>query len=155
MGKNDIVENLSKSVASVDPDGVMRFDLEIWPYSGDTRRYQVDQYAELVARTTTAEATQTAFIQKAQNLRTRLVKYNFIGKDYNKLGDKKCAAIDGKIFVIDKGSGTVKGGRSGIEYESFDKSLGSILGFGGARPDFLLPHPNCNHIARPFPEVLA
>jgi hypothetical protein len=145
LGKNQIVENISKSVKTLNDDGIMRFELEVFPYEGKTRVYAVDQYAELVAKTTTAEATQVSFIKKAENLRTRLIKYNFIGKDYKKLNDDKCDKIDGEIFAINDGE-IVTGQQTGKKYRSFRQVVGER---------FILPHPNCNHIARPFPEALA
>lgn len=125
------------------PNARPQIRLEIFPYVGEFRNYEIDAYAELVALTTTAEATQVGFDEQAAEIGTRLIKYNFIRKDYLRLGDPVCHKLNGNIFSLDR-DGT--DGKSGKHY----RWIGEVLTRG-----FKTAHPRCDHIGRPIPEEFA
>lgn len=115
-----------------------KFSLEIVPYNGTFRKFNVRTYADLVARTTRREAQNVSNALRAEELGTRLVKWNFIGKDYAALKDP-CAIIDGKTYSIEV-SGTFIGGKRFNYWRDSIKS------------GFATPHPNCAHFLRPESE---
>jgi len=123
-------------------DGRAKFMLEIKPYNGTYKAFDIENYADLVAKTTQTEAINEGAAAKAERLKTRLVKWNRTGKDYGKTKDHVCEKIDGKAYSILVEGVTI----AGKFFEYWKKPL----------PDpFSTAHPNCNHRTRPVSEKLA
>jgi hypothetical protein len=122
-------------------DGRPKFLLHVFPYEGRFMEFDVENYADLVARTTTREAGNVAGAAKAEKLGTRLVKFNFIGKNYKALKDP-CEFIDGGTYSTEE-KGTVIAGKF------FPYWKDGFIGF------YLTAHPNCQHRLRPVSEKLA
>jgi len=136
--RKELYEELLKNTPVVDG----RFSLEVFPYEGKYRSFNVKHYADLVAQTTRTEAQNVANADiKAAQLGTRLVKFNETGKDYYSLKDP-CAAIDGKAYSTEPG-GTL------IDGKFFPYWRDAIRG------GFATPHPFCQHRLRPVSEDLA
>lgn len=133
--RNALTKELLARVPVIDG----KFRLEIAPYEGTFRTFDVKGYADLVARTTRREAQNFANTLKAEELGTRLVKWNLIGKDYRSMKDP-CAVIDGNTYSIEE-AGTLIAGK----YFPFWRT--AIKG------GFATPHPNCNHFLRPVSEA--
>ena len=134
--RDNLLRELRESVTIIDG----RFNLEIVPYNGQFRSFNVKTYADLVARTTRREAQNVSNALRAEELGTRLVKWNFIGKNYAALKDP-CAIIDGKTYSIEV-QGTFIGDKNFPYWRDSIKS------------GFATPHPNCNHFLRPVSEDL-
>ena len=136
---------MQKTNAAGEPIGAARFYLR--NKNGRFMSFEPQYYADLVARTTTEEAVETATEIRARQMGTRFVKFNRMGKDYT--DDPKCAAVDGNVFSLV--SETSKNGFQGAIGNSgkFYIYLPEILG------DFKKPHPFCKHIRTPYPERLA
>lgn len=92
---------------------------------GAGRNYRLDTYAELVARTTTREATNTATTSTADQLGYDLVKFT---SHYPTC--EVCAPIQGRVFSI--------GGK-----DARFPALSSVPGFNKG---FKTIHPNCRHV---------
>ncbi len=89
------------------------------------RRHRLDSYAELVARTTTREATNTATTETGTQLGYDLVKFS---SHYPTC--EVCAPIQGRVFSI---SGKDKRFPALSNVPGFDKGFKTI-------------HPNCRHV---------
>lgn len=89
------------------------------------RRHRLESYAELVARTTTREATNTATTETGRQLGYDLVKFS---THYPTC--EVCAPVQGRVFSI---SGDDKRFPALSEVPGFDK-------------DFKTIHPNCRHV---------
>lgn len=138
----DIVKEIARKTHTLSENGKLYFELETYPYNGKFRKYRVDQYAELVAKTTVHEATQVSHIEKAQRIGTSLVKFNSTGRNYAQI-QCGCEKVDGKIFSTIPGGSR---GQSGKLYPYFRDVLQSL---------YLTVHVNCGHMARPYAEELA
>jgi hypothetical protein len=124
-------------IRSLHPGDPKKFPLEIYPYNGQTRNYNITKYSELVAVTTTNEARTVGFISQAKEMGTPLVKYNSTGEDYSESNDDLCARIDGQVFSIDPNVKEVNGKE--VKY-LFDVLKGP----------YVTPHPYCRHHPRPL-----
>jgi len=121
-------------------DGRAKFMLHVKPYEGKFKAFDVENYADLVGSTTNREAFNIAGVAKAEELGTRLVKWNFIGKNYRGLKDP-CYFIDGGTYS------TIEGGTSiGKKFFPYWKA--------GLTGSYVTPHPNCRHRLRPVSENL-
>lgn len=89
------------------------------------RRHRLESYAELVARTTTREATNTATTETGQQLGYDLVKFSV---HYPTC--EVCAPVQGRVFSI---SGNDKRFPALSEVPGFDQGFKTI-------------HPNCRHV---------
>jgi len=134
--RDDLLKDLLEQVPVIDG----KFRLEIAPYQGQYRNFDVRYYADLVARTTRREVQNVANTIKAEELGTRLVKFNFTGKNYKKLKDP-CEIIDGKTYSIETGGTLING-----KYFPYWRDA--------IRAGFATPHPNCQHFLRPVSEEL-
>lgn len=92
---------------------------------GSGRRYRLESYAELVARTTTREATNTATTSTAEQMGYDLVKFTMHYPTCD-----VCAPIQGRVFSV-----------SGKDPRF--PALSSIPGFDNG---FRVLHPNCRHV---------
>jgi hypothetical protein len=92
---------------------------------GAGRKYRLESYAELVARTTTREATNTATTSTGEQLGYDLVKFS---THYPTC--EVCAPIQGRVFSI---SGKDTRFPALSEVPGFDKGFKTI-------------HPNCRHV---------
>lgn len=88
------------------------------------RAWRLDTYANLVARTTTREATNTATLEAGREWKHDLVLFT---KRFPTC--KVCAAIQGRVFSI---SGN-------------DKRFPYLYDLPGFKDGFSLPHPHCRH----------
>jgi len=119
-----------------------------------TMAFDPSDYAELVGITTTAEMSQVAYLDEAENIGTNLVKMPYFGKNYKKLGDEVCGRIDGKIFsILPEGSYGASG--TWYPYLYSGEDVGGVGYYGIGDTGYVTPHPRCNHIARPIPEAAA
>jgi len=100
---------------------------------GSGRQYRLDSYAELVARTTTREATNTATTSTGEQLGYDLVKFS---THYPTC--EVCAPIQGRVFSI---SGKDRRFPALSDVPGFDKGFKTI-------------HPNCRHVVVLTVEVL-
>jgi CRISPR/Cas system CSM-associated protein Csm2 small subunit len=138
---SDFIQEYKKTLKGTkffSSDDPKTFPLEIWPYKGEFRNYNIKNYAELVSITTAAEADTSGFIHQAKELGSNLVQYNYTGKDYSQ--DPRCALIDGKIFSTERGGSY---GASGKKYPYI---------FSVLKPPYRTPHPHCRHTPRPIPK---
>ena len=136
QSRDELTKELLENVTVLDG----KFNLEVAPYNGTYRKFDVRYYADLVARTTRREVQNVSNVIKAEELGTRLVKYNFTGKNYASLNDP-CALIDGKTYSIEVGGTYIEG-----KYFPYWKD--------GIKGGFATPHPNCQHLLRPVSEDL-
>jgi hypothetical protein len=92
---------------------------------GAGKKYRLDSYAELVARTTTREATNTGTTATAEQLGYDLVKFTTHYPTCD-----VCAPIQGRVFSIsDK-----------------DKRFPALSSVPGFDKGFKTLHPNCRHV---------
>lgn len=166
----DELGDLLKRLPTLDPQKPGQFPLEVYPYNGRFRWYNINQYAELVSNATVNEARQQSHIEEAKRSETRFIQYNYTGKPYRRLDDP-CWKIDGKVFSIVKevqqGGAWGAIGRSGKFYPYvYDSTAGiyqpdynnkskSYTPIKSYRKKFALLHPHCTHIARGKPESVA
>lgn len=136
-----LTKELGDKIPIFHQSGEARFWLHLSPYQGDFRAYVPENYADLVARTTTVEASNVANVAKAGQLNTRLVKWNFIGKDYKSLKDP-CQFIDGGTYSTEQNGTTLNG-----KFFPFWRL--------GLTTQYKTPHVNCRHRLRPVSEALA
>ena len=167
LSKSEIYDYIVKNNKTVKPtkDGRATFDLEVRTkeivngkftgrnvYQGDVRKFDVDNYSELTARTTSHLTQQEAFDIQAEGIGTRFIKFNDTGiskAKYKKQKDDKCAIINNNIFsrVKEVKQGNYWGAIS--DSGKFYRYIKEILN------GFFIAHPNCNHIGKPYPEALA
>jgi len=139
---------LRDRLVAISKDG--KFPLQInrtSPLQAPTRFYRPEDYAELVAVTTNAEAEQVAYFDQAAELKTTFVKMPYFAVDYGKKKDHVCARINGKIFSLKPE------GEYGPKSGEFRPYLYGEDGLGDT--GYTTAHPYCRHVARPLPAELA
>lgn len=99
--------------------------------SGQMRWYNVQDYAELVSRTTQKEAAYAAVIDRAGRSKEPLVAFSYRGIDYLDINDP-CYKIDGSVFSTRKNYVASNGKIYPYLYDVVNKN-------------YLVPHPNCKH----------
>jgi hypothetical protein len=131
-------------------DGEAKFMLQVrsggedGEYRGKFQAWSAEKYADLVAITTAAEADVAANLDQAREIGTRIVKWNSTGKGvdfYLRIGDTRCARVDGQYASIEPGGTTING-----VYYPYYKSEERLPG------RFSICHPNCRHRLTPVPE---
>jgi len=98
--------------------------------TGHLRWYNIKDYANLVATTTSTEASTLGTLETNKAYKNYLVSYNYIGKNYILTGDP-CYKIDGQILSTKKGYIA----ENGKKYPYFHDVLGK----------YNTPHPLCRH----------
>lgn len=158
LGKHEIIDSIlgDPTIRKLaQPDGTFRFPLHLYPYEqGSAAKFanwDVEQYAEMTARTTAHLADQESFIVDADEPDevSGFLKFNNTGKSrgqYLKENDPKCAAINNNVFAtkpieVDKSGKRGARGASGKFYQYIRDVLRG----------FAIAHPNCNHIGKPIP----
>jgi hypothetical protein len=133
-------------------DGEAKFMLQVrsggedGEYRGKFQAWSAEKYADLVAITTAAEADVAANLDQAREIGTRIVKWNSTGKGadfYLRIGDTRCARVDGQYASIEPGGTTING-----VYYPYYKSEERLPG------RFSICHPNCRHRLTPVPEEI-